>query len=172
MERCWPTTPQARRWETPNRTRSIFDGIVRGYDSMATRLDDEPERDSTPGEGDAGEPSAKRPRGGMDLEARLKLLRADVEEELAIGLEEVRRIAQDGSVSSHTGLPVQVRSAWLDEPGRLFLDTDLGFGLVHTLDTGLAVDAVESGLWRPETMPFAAMPERFGYRLQPLAAAA
>jgi hypothetical protein len=83
----------------------------------------------------------------------------------------VWRIAQDGSVSSHTGLPAQVRSAWLDEPGRLFLDTDLGFGLVHTLDTGLAVDAIESGRWVPESLPFAAMPERFGYVLQPLATA-
>jgi hypothetical protein len=84
----------------------------------------------------------------------------------------VWRIAQDGSVSSHTGLPALVRSAWLDEPGRLFLDTDLGFGLVHTLDTGLAVDAIENALWVPETLPFAAMPERFGYMLRPLPAAA
>ena len=83
----------------------------------------------------------------------------------------VWRIAPDGSVSSHTGMPAQVHSAWLDEPGRLFLDTDLGFGLVHTLDTGLGADAVESGRWVPQTLAFAAMPERFGYKLHPLVAA-
>jgi hypothetical protein len=79
----------------------------------------------------------------------------------------VWRIGDASTVTSHTGLPAQVRSAWLDEPGRLFLDTDLGFGLVHTLDTGLAVDAIERGLWQPEPMPFVAMPRHFGYVLRP-----
>jgi hypothetical protein len=71
-------------------------------------------------------------------------------------------------VSSHTGLPAQVASAWLDEVGRLFLDTDLGFGLVHTMDTGIAADAVEAGLWQPVEMPGREMPVRFGYVLRPL----
>ncbi len=79
----------------------------------------------------------------------------------------VWRVARDLAVSAHTGQPAQVRSAWLDEPGRLFLDTDIGFGLVHTMDTGTAADAVESGIWQPATMPFTAMPQRFGYVLRP-----
>ena len=71
---------------------------------------------------------------------------------------------------SHTGLPAgAVRSAWLDEPGRLFLDTELGFGLVHTMDTGVASDAVEAGLWQPQELAFSAMPGRFGYVLAPQA---
>lgn len=70
-------------------------------------------------------------------------------------------------VRSHTGLPAQPRSAWLDEGGRLFLDTDQGFGLVHTQDMGLAADAVERGDWVPAELSFAAMPARFGYRLRP-----
>ncbi|HSM22222.1 MAG TPA: DUF2946 domain-containing protein, partial [Rubrivivax sp.] len=56
---------------------------------------------------------------------------------------------------------------WLDEDGRLFLDTDVGFGLVHTLDMGLAAQAVECGAWVPAEMPFAQMPARFGYVLRP-----
>ena len=36
-------------------------------------------------------------------------------------------------VHAHTGALATVRSSWLDEQGRLFLDTDLGHGLVHTL---------------------------------------
>jgi hypothetical protein len=40
------------------------------------------------------------------------------------------------SVTSHTGLPAPVQSCWLDESGRLFLDTDLGLGLVHSQDMG------------------------------------
>ncbi len=65
-------------------------------------------------------------------------------------------------------MPATPASSWLDENGRLFLQTDIGFGLVHSLDMGLAADAVEQGLWTPGTMDFAAMPARFGYRLRPL----
>ncbi len=84
----------------------------------------------------------------------------------------VWRVADgDFAVSSHTGLPAVPRSAWLDEHGRLFLDTDLGFGLVHSLDMGPAADAVELGRWAPEPLPFAEMPARFGYVRAPRPAA-
>jgi hypothetical protein len=80
------------------------------------------------------------------------------------------RVAEDHSVFSHTGQPAgPVRSIWLDEPGRLFLDTELGFGLVHTMDTGVAAIAVEHGLWRPQEMAFGDMPGRFAYVLAPRA---
>ncbi len=82
----------------------------------------------------------------------------------------VWRVDDDGRVASHTGLPAEPRSAWLDEHGRLFLDTDLGFGLVHSLDMGLAAQAVEAGAWAPREMDFAEMPAHFGYRLEPVAA--
>jgi Protein of unknown function (DUF2946) len=71
-------------------------------------------------------------------------------------------------VHSHHGLPAQVLSSWLDEAGRLFLHTDLGHGIVHTLDMGIAAQAVEAGDWEPQALAFAAMPARFGYVLQPL----
>jgi hypothetical protein len=71
-------------------------------------------------------------------------------------------------VTSHTGRSAAPASAWLDEQGRLFLDTDIGFGIVHTLDMGAAADAVEHGAWRPEVLAFESMPTRFGYRLRPL----
>ena len=53
----------------------------------------------------------------------------------------------------------------LDEQGRLFLATDLGLGLVHTLDMEPASDALEAGAWPLQELPFAAMPARFGYQL-------
>jgi hypothetical protein len=72
------------------------------------------------------------------------------------------------------GLPdgrrARYRAAWLDERGRLFLDCDLGFGLVHSLDTDVAAQAVEAGDWVPGEMPFARMPGHFGYVLRPRAA--
>ncbi len=70
-------------------------------------------------------------------------------------------------VMSHTGLAAAVHSTWLDEQGRLFLDTDLGFGIVHTLDMEPASQAVEAGAWAPQDMAFADMPVRFGYALRP-----
>jgi hypothetical protein len=72
-------------------------------------------------------------------------------------------------VDSHTGVPAAARSAWLDEGGRLFLDTDIGYGVVHTMDMDLAAQAVEAGAWLPSELPFAQMPVRFGYVLQPQA---
>ena len=64
----------------------------------------------------------------------------------------------------------QVRSAWVDEQGRLFLDSPLGLGIVHTQDMHDAARAVEAGLWQPAPMPFAEMARHFGHVLSPAAA--
>lgn len=71
-------------------------------------------------------------------------------------------------VHSHTGLPATVKGSWLDERGRLFLSTELGHGIVHTLDMGIAAQAVEAGAWQPAELLFAEMPARFGYVLRPV----
>jgi Protein of unknown function (DUF2946) len=75
--------------------------------------------------------------------------------------------APDFTLSSHSGLDAVAHSAWLDENGRLFLDSDLGLGLVHTQDMHLAAAAVEAGLWQPTALAFAAMPAKFAYVLSP-----
>jgi hypothetical protein len=77
--------------------------------------------------------------------------------------------AEGVGVRSHTGQQARAESACVDEDGRLFLVTDLGAGLVHSLDMELAVDEVETGRWRPETVRFPELPARFGYRLSPAA---
>jgi hypothetical protein len=78
-----------------------------------------------------------------------------------------RGLAAPLEVSAHCGQSAHVESAWLDEQGRLFLHCDIGFGIVHSLDMDLAAQAVEAGHWVPREMPFAQMPARFGYVLQP-----
>jgi Protein of unknown function (DUF2946) len=83
----------------------------------------------------------------------------------------VWRVGEDFALTTHTGLAAAARSAWLDEHGRLFLDSGLGLGLVHTQDMLHAADAIEAGVWRPQAMRFDAMPERFGHLLSPQAAA-
>jgi hypothetical protein len=72
---------------------------------------------------------------------------------------------------SHTGLPATARSSWLDEQGRLFLAAELGLGIVHSMDMGLAAQAVEAGAWVPQPLAFEALQRRFGYVLQPHPAA-
>ena len=72
------------------------------------------------------------------------------------------------AVTSHTGMPAQgVDAAWLDEQGRLFLATELGLGIVHPLDMGLAADAVERAQWAPQEIAFAELPRRYRYVLSP-----
>lgn len=74
-------------------------------------------------------------------------------------------------LTAHTGQAAQPRAAWVDERGRLFIDSDLGLGIVHTLDMGAAADAVEQGHWQPAEIAFEELPARFGYRLVPQPAA-
>lgn len=81
----------------------------------------------------------------------------------------VWRLGQGHAVTSHTGRPAQPRRCVLDELGRLYLDTDLGFGLVHTLDVAQAADAIEQGLWTPEELGSGELPRRFGFVTSPQA---
>ena len=71
------------------------------------------------------------------------------------------------TVTSHTGLAAQVRSCWLDAEGRLYLDTDLGLGIVHSQDMLDAAQAVERGLWLPQPLDSADAPARFGFQRDP-----
>ena len=71
-------------------------------------------------------------------------------------------------VTSHTGQAAIAIEAFVDEKGRLFLSTDLGLGIVHTLDMERAAEAIEPGAWAPHELPFDALVERFGYRLVPV----
>lgn len=79
----------------------------------------------------------------------------------------VWRVAPGFAVTSHTGRAAVPKSAVVDELGRLYLDTDLGFGVVHTLDMEAASDAVEQGVWTPVTMRAAELPGRFGFVASP-----
>jgi hypothetical protein len=83
----------------------------------------------------------------------------------------VLRIDRQGALATHTARPVQARSCLVDEKGRLFLDTDLGLGLVHTLDMHAAADLVEAGTWSPEGVESAALPDRFQFVRSPQARA-
>ena len=78
------------------------------------------------------------------------------------------RLQPDGRVLSHTGREAQVTDAVLDDADRLFLETDLGLGLVHTQDMGPAADAIEAGRWSMTNATHAELVTRHGVVLSPL----
>jgi hypothetical protein len=77
------------------------------------------------------------------------------------------RVNDDFSVQDHTGKAARVQRCLLDEQGRVYLEADTGFGLVHTMDMGYAGDAVEQGLWVPQDVFAADLPARFSYVTSP-----
>jgi hypothetical protein len=79
------------------------------------------------------------------------------------------RVADDFSVCAHTGAPARLQRSFVDEIGRVYLETDLGFGLLHSLDMLHAADAIESGLWVPESVAVDTLPARFSYVISPQA---
>jgi hypothetical protein len=81
------------------------------------------------------------------------------------------RVDAQFALTTHTGLAASARSCWLDEHGRLFVDSERGLGLVHTQDMLHAAQAVESGVWQPQNARFEALAGRFGHLLSPQAAA-
>jgi hypothetical protein len=77
------------------------------------------------------------------------------------------RINQDLTVCDHNGRAARVVGSWVDENGRLYLETDVGFGLVHSMDMHLAADAVEQAHWTPQLTRAAELPIRFAYVCRP-----
>ena len=77
--------------------------------------------------------------------------------------------APDFAVTAHTGEAARGQRCVVDELGRVYLDTDLGFGLVHTLDVASAAEAVEQGLWVPQAVQASDLPARFGFVRSPQA---
>ncbi len=81
--------------------------------------------------------------------------------------------AADGpAIVGHTGREARFESAWVDDEGRLFLATDIGVGIVHSLDMELASQAVEEGRWQPRQIAAQELARRFGFVPSPLGEAA
>ena len=77
--------------------------------------------------------------------------------------------APEFTVTAHTGRAARVQRCVVDEHGRLYLDTDIGFGLVHTLDMVQASEAIEQGFWVPVEVATRELPQRFSYVRSPVA---
>lgn len=77
------------------------------------------------------------------------------------------RMSDAFEVQAHTGAMAKPKACWLDETGRAYLDTDLGFGLVHTMDVPRLAKALEQGLWDCQECQFDEIPKVFGFERSP-----
>lgn len=79
----------------------------------------------------------------------------------------VWRINQNLELHSHTGYAAQLNDCLVDEAGKLYLRTNIGFGLVHTQDIYTAAEAIESGQWNPRSVSSGELEARYGYVQSP-----
>lgn len=74
-------------------------------------------------------------------------------------------------IETHTGRQVnQVQRCWLDEEGRLFLNTEHGLGVVRSMDMVTASDAMDALAWVPQEITLAALLADHQVVLRPLPA--
>ena len=73
----------------------------------------------------------------------------------------------DFDVTAHDGQLAITQRCFIDQHGRVYLETALGFGLVHTQDMLQAADAIEQGLWVPQEVLAGDLQGRFGYLRSP-----
>jgi hypothetical protein len=79
----------------------------------------------------------------------------------------VWRLASDFVLTAQTGQTATAQTCFSDELGRVYFQTDLGFGLLHTLDVPIAADGLALGVWPLESLVASGMPKRFGYQVSP-----
>lgn len=79
------------------------------------------------------------------------------------------RISTDGLLMGQGGKTVPAGASWLDQHGRLYIDSAIGLGLVHSLDVPLAADFIEQGLWEPQECRTEDLPRQHGFVISPQA---
>lgn len=77
------------------------------------------------------------------------------------------RIDTDGALRSHTGRTAVATACLLDHEGRVYFASDIGLGLVHTLDVGAVADAIEQGDWVVEAVCADDLPTQYGFVASP-----
>lgn len=77
------------------------------------------------------------------------------------------RIDHGGQIAAHDGRAVTPGECLMDENGWLYLDTSLGFGLVHTQDVGEAARAIDDCGWIVHDVRLKDLPQRYRYVSSP-----
>ncbi len=79
----------------------------------------------------------------------------------------ILRFDNENKVITQTLECVQARQAYTDETGRVYLFTNQGLGLIHTLDMDIFVDELDSNGWMLEEVLSTELEARFGYVKSP-----
>jgi hypothetical protein len=79
----------------------------------------------------------------------------------------VWRLSADFKLTSQTGEETVAQTCWTDEAGKVYFQTPLGFGLLHTLDVAQAAEGLSLDLWPLETIQSNELPTKFAYCLSP-----
>ena len=79
------------------------------------------------------------------------------------------RVSENFEITSHTGLQSEAQACLEDEAGRVYLQTPLGLGLVHSMDVGYVAQAMEQGIWSITSCQSHELPKIHGYVMSPQA---
>lgn len=79
------------------------------------------------------------------------------------------RVDGYGAISSSAKQTTTLTQLYLDERGWPYLQTSLGFGLVHTQDVASLAQALDLLHWPIEEVRAEELPTRFGYQMSPAA---
>ena len=79
------------------------------------------------------------------------------------------RVDEQGAIFSSARQTTTLVQVYTDERGWPYLQTALGFGLVHTQDVASLAQALELRHWSIEEVSSAELPARFGYQMSPAA---
>ena len=79
------------------------------------------------------------------------------------------RIQPDGRLLSHTGRAASAdqASCLLDDEGRVYVASDIGLGLVHSLDVVQVAEAIERGDWTVQAVSADDLAGQFGFVRSP-----
>jgi hypothetical protein len=81
----------------------------------------------------------------------------------------VWRLSNDFQLVAQTGLTTTATACYTDDLGRVFFNSPLGVGLLHTLDVGKAAEGLEQGLWQLQSILADDMPKIFAFFISPAA---
>lgn len=77
------------------------------------------------------------------------------------------RVSESLQVSSQTGQASQVQACLEDEVGRVYLNTPMGLGLVHSLDVVYVAQAIEQKIWRISNCQSDTLASTYGFIMSP-----
>jgi hypothetical protein len=79
----------------------------------------------------------------------------------------VWRLSADFKLTAQTGQETVAQMCLTDEVGKVYFQTPMGFGLLHTMDVALAAEGLSLDLWPLEAVEAKELPAKFAYCMSP-----